>query len=169
MLELVEHLGKIQSETPQQPSVLEDGQERPVALPFCIKISGSSRMQLLATWQRSVGDCIWCERFHGYLFGCHFTILCDHKPLELLLREISATDTTSDCFSLHIFHPISSVSLMIPLLCWLHLHAFFQACNNLVIVCSEEQSPSLHPSCGHEGVGKGKGRIGGVHNVCSGS
>ena len=31
---------------------------------------------------------VWaCERFHIYLFGCHFTILTDHQPLTILYNS----------------------------------------------------------------------------------
>ena len=35
---------------------------------------------------------LWaCEHFHLYLYGSHFTVITDHKPLELLFNNPKAT------------------------------------------------------------------------------
>lgn len=54
---------------------MEDGSERPVAY--------ASRTLLLA--------CIFgVKKFHTYLYGSHFTLVTDHKPLLSLFQEMKA-------------------------------------------------------------------------------
>ena len=64
---------------------MEDGSERPISFASRTLAPAEKQYSQLAKEALSV---VWgVKKFHSYLFGRHFVINNDHKPLEGLLRE----------------------------------------------------------------------------------
>ena len=66
---------------------LPSGEEKPIA--FASRSLASAEKQYSQLEKEALAIVFWVKRFHQYLYGCQFTILSDHKPLQGLFRETS--------------------------------------------------------------------------------
>ena len=72
---------------------VQEGQERVIAYESG-GLTGVERRY--SQTEREASGLAWgCERFHMYLYGIEFTLLTDHKPLEIIY-------STSSCNSARI-------------------------------------------------------------------
>ena len=67
----------------------EDGQEQPIA--FALRTLAPAERKYSQLEKETVAIVFAVKRFHHYLFGRHFVILSDHKPLQHIFKETSAT------------------------------------------------------------------------------
>ena len=67
----------------------EDGQEKPVA--FASRTLAKAEKNYSQLEKEGLAIVFGVKKFHLYLFGRHFVILSDHKPLRHLFKEDSAT------------------------------------------------------------------------------
>ena len=58
-----------------------------------IKVTGPCKRKYSQLDKEGLAIIFGVKRFHQYLFGRHFTIVSDHKPLQHLFKESSATPT----------------------------------------------------------------------------
>lgn len=68
---------------------MEDGLDKPVA--FVSRSLAPAEKKYSQLDKEALAIIFGVKRFHQYLFGRHFTILSDHKPLQHLFNEHSAT------------------------------------------------------------------------------
>ena len=68
---------------------MEDGQDRPVA--FASRSLAPAERNYSQLDKEALAIIFGVKKFHDYLFGQRFSILSDHKPLQHLLKETSAT------------------------------------------------------------------------------
>ena len=56
---------------------------------YCLHVPnlGENKEAVLSIRKRTIGHRIGVKRFYQYLFGNHFTLYSDHKPIEHLLNE----------------------------------------------------------------------------------
>jgi hypothetical protein len=66
-----------------------DGRERPIA--FASRTLAPAERNYSQLEKEGLAIVFGVKRFHAYLFGRHFIILSDHKPLRHLFKENSAT------------------------------------------------------------------------------
>jgi len=66
----------------------EDGRERPIA--FASRTLAPAERKYSQLEKEGLAIVFGVKRFHSYLFGRHFVILSDHKPLRHLFKENSA-------------------------------------------------------------------------------
>ena len=69
----------------------ENGQEKPIA--FASRSLGVAEKKYSQLEKEGLAIVFAVKRFHQYLFGRHFIILSDHKPLQHLFDETRATPT----------------------------------------------------------------------------
>ena len=69
----------------------EDGQEHPVV--FASRTLGVAEKNYSQLEKEGLAIIFGVKRFHQFLFGRHFIILSDHKPLQHIFKETSATPT----------------------------------------------------------------------------
>ena len=70
---------------------MEDGLDKPIAFTSRSLVPAEKKYSQLD--KEGLAIVFGVKRFHQYLFGRHFTILSDHKPLQHLFKESSATPT----------------------------------------------------------------------------
>lgn len=68
---------------------MEDKQDRPVA--FASRSLAPAERNYSQIDKEALAIIFGVKKFHDYLFGRRFTILSDHKPLQHLFKETSAT------------------------------------------------------------------------------
>ena len=66
-----------------------DGQDKPIA--FALRSLAPAEMKYSQLDKEALAIVFGVKRFHQYLFGCHFTILSDHKPLQHIFHQDKAT------------------------------------------------------------------------------
>ena len=66
---------------------VQQGQERVVA--YTSRSLTDVDRRYLQTEREALGLVVGCERFHVYLYGVDFTLLTDHKPLEVIYSTSS--------------------------------------------------------------------------------
>ncbi len=67
------------------------GREQPIA--FALRPLGTAEKIYSQLEKDGLVIVFGLKYFHQYLFGRHFTILSDHKPLQQLFKETRATPT----------------------------------------------------------------------------
>ena len=70
---------------------LEDGQEKPIA--FASRSLAPAERKYSQLEKEGLAVVFGVKRFHQYIFGRHFTIHSDHKPLQHLFKESSTIPT----------------------------------------------------------------------------
>lgn len=65
--------------------VMENGQERPIA--YASRTLNPAEKRYSQLDKEALAIVAGVKKFHDYLYGRHFTILSDHKPLSFLFRE----------------------------------------------------------------------------------
>ena len=68
---------------------MDDGQDKPIA--FVSRSLAPAEKKYSQLDKEALAIIFGVKRFHQYLFGRHFTILSDHKPLQHLFNEHRAT------------------------------------------------------------------------------
>ena len=68
---------------------MPDGSERPIA--YASQTLNSDKRHYSQLEKEGLSCIFGIKRFHDYLFGCHFELVTDHKPLLGLLKEDCAT------------------------------------------------------------------------------
>ena len=68
-----------------------DGQERPIA--FASRSLGAAEKKYSQLEKEGLAIVFGVKKFHMYLFGRHFEIVSDHKPLQHLFHHTRATPT----------------------------------------------------------------------------
>ena len=69
----------------------ENGQE--YAIPFASHTLTAAEKNYSQLEKERLAIIFGVKRFHLFLFGCHFIITTDHKPLQHIFKETSATPT----------------------------------------------------------------------------
>ena len=69
----------------------EDGQEHLIA--FTSRTLGRAEKNYSQLEKEGLAIIFGVKKFHQFLFGHHFIILSDHKPLQHIFKETSATPT----------------------------------------------------------------------------
>ena len=67
---------------------MDDGQERPIA--FASRALSASERYYAQIEKEALSLVFGVKRFHQFLYGCKFTIMTDHKPLQEILGSKSA-------------------------------------------------------------------------------
>jgi hypothetical protein len=67
----------------------EIGQEHPIA--FASHTLGTAEKNYSQLEKEGIAIIFGVKRFHQFLFGRHFIILSDHKPLQYIFKETSTT------------------------------------------------------------------------------
>ena len=63
----------------------KDGSEKPIA--FASGTLSKAEQHYSQTEKESLACIFGVKRFHSYIFGRHFKLITDHKPLITLLNE----------------------------------------------------------------------------------
>ena len=74
-----------------QPHRFDDGQERPVA--FASRSLAPAEKNYSTVEKEALAIIYGIKKFHMYLFGRHFEILSDHKPLQHMFHASKGTPT----------------------------------------------------------------------------
>ena len=64
---------------------MEDGAELPIA--FTSRTLASAEKRYSQLEKEALAIIFTVRKFHDYIYGCHFTLYSDHKPLQYLLNE----------------------------------------------------------------------------------
>ena len=70
---------------------MSDGLDKPIA--FASRSLAPAERKYSQIEKEGLAIVFGVKKFHQYLFGCHFTILSDHKPLQHLFSETKGTPT----------------------------------------------------------------------------
>ena len=65
---------------------MSDGQERPIA--FASRTLNQAEKKYSQLEKEGLAIIFGVKKFHNYIYGTHFTIQSDHKPLSSLFSEI---------------------------------------------------------------------------------
>ena len=64
---------------------MEDGAELPIA--FTSRTSASAEKRYSQLEKEALAIIFAVRKFHDYIYGRHFTLYSDHRPLQYLLNE----------------------------------------------------------------------------------